>query len=544
MPILNWLNKGQAVTTAKNCDYRLLEEVPALSYGDTKSENLLIQGDNLEALKALIPFYAGKMKCIYIDPPYNTGSAFQHYDDNLEHSKWLSMMYPRLDLLRDLLADDGFICCQIDDAESHYLKVILDEVFGRNNYQTSLYFQVRYANKTLAEDSDYHKVIEQCFVYSKGGARPNKVKQQYSIDKFEWKIIEKEAGEKIVLGGKKSEIFKPGQYEIQKIPASYSGLKETWATGSLIKQKKSSGEFLHLNIAPRKEIDGLSCLYKVDGIGEDGLGHRYFTGPKKATATKGKFYSGIPLKTLKNLKLGEAIKELPIPNFYDFSGNFGNCRLEGDADFRSGKKPEAVLSLILEHFSEPNDWVLDSFLGSGSTAATAHKMGRRYIGIEIGEHAVTHCQPRLQKVIDGEQGGISKDVEWTGGGGFKFVRLGQTVFDEYGCLNPDIRFATLAAHIWYLETKQPMAKKKRSAYLGVHGDEAYYLLYNGILGDRRPDGGNVLTSKVIKDLPSFDEHLKNNRTIVIYGESTRLGEARLRKENITFKQIPYDVGAL
>jgi adenine-specific DNA-methyltransferase len=137
------------------------------------------------------------------------------------------------------------------------LKVILDEVFGRNNYQTSLYFQVRYANKTLAEDSDYHKVVEQCFVYSKGKAKPNKIKQEYSIHKFEWEIIEKEAGQKLVLGGKEAELFLPNQYEIRKVAPSYTGLKETWATGSLIKQKKSSGEFLHLNIAPRKEIDGL-----------------------------------------------------------------------------------------------------------------------------------------------------------------------------------------------------------------------------------------------------------------------------------------------
>ena len=544
MPILNWLNKDQAVTTAKNCDYRLLEEVPSLSYGDTNSENLLIQGDNLEALKALIPFYAGKVKCIFIDPPYNTGSAFQYYDDNLEHSKWLSMMYPRLELLRELLAEDGFICCQIDDAESHYLKVMLDEVFGRLHYQTSMYFQVRYTNKTLAEDSDYQKVIEQCFVYSKGKPRPNKVKQNYSIDKFEWKITELTKGEKLELDGKKAFLFKQGEYKIEKVPPSYDGLKETWATGSLIKQKKSSGEFSHLHITPRKDIDGLNCLYKVEGIGEDSLAHRYFTGPKKAIATKGKFYSGIPVKTLTALKAGEAIKETPIPNLYDFSGNFGNCRHEGDVDFRSGKKPEVVISKILEHFSNIGDLVLDSFLGSGTTSAVAHKMGRRHIGIEIGDHAVTHCQPRLQKVIDGEQSGISKDVEWSGGGGFRYLVLGQTVFDGYGCLNKDIKFSTLAAHIWYLETKQPMAKKKRSAYLGVHGEAAYYLLYNGILGDRRPDGGNVLTSKIIKCLPSFDEHHKHNRTIVIYGESTRLGEARLRRENIVFKQIPYDVGAL
>jgi adenine-specific DNA-methyltransferase len=142
MPILQWLNKDQAVTTAKQCAYRLLEEVPELSYGDSNNENLLIQGDNLEALKALIPFYAGKVKCIFIDPPYNTKSAFEHYDDNLEHSKWLSLIYPRLELLRELLSEDGSIWVTIDDNESHYLKVIMDEIFGRKSFVASIAVQM------------------------------------------------------------------------------------------------------------------------------------------------------------------------------------------------------------------------------------------------------------------------------------------------------------------------------------------------------------------------------------------------------------------
>lgn len=200
-------------------------------------------------------------------------------------------------------------------------------------------------------------------------------------------------------------------------------------------------------------------------------------------------------------------------------------------------KPEELLNRILFLATNPGDLVLDSFLGSGTTAAVAHKMGRRYIGIELGEHARTHCQPRLKKVVEGEQGGISKAVNWQGGGGFRFLRLGETVFDEYGSLNPAIRFAALAAHIWYLECRQPMAAAADSPLLGVHNDTAYYLLYNGILGDRRPDGGNVLTSKVLTDLP--DTHAKRR---VVYGESCRLGSSRLQQEGVVFKQIPYDVG--
>jgi adenine-specific DNA-methyltransferase len=210
----------------------------------------------------------------------------------------------------------------------------------------------------------------------------------------------------------------------------------------------------------------------------------------------------------------------------------------GKKDAFDTPKPERLIERALHIATNPGDLVLDSFLGSGTTAAVAHKMGRKYIGIEIGDHAVNHCQPRLKKVIDGEQGGISEPLNWNGGGGFKFCKLGPTVFDEYGLLNSDIKFPTLASHIWYVETLQPLGRKKRSPLIGVHNGVAYYLLYNGILGDRRPDGGNVLTGKILDILPD------HNGPKVIYGETTRLGESRLKQENITFKQIPYDVKAL
>ena len=151
MPLLNWLNKDSATKAAAKSAYRLLEEVTELSYGDKNSENLLIQGDNLEALKALIPFYAGKVKCVFIDPPYNTKSAFEHYDDNLEHSQWLSLMYPRLELLRELLSEDGSIWVTIDDNEAHYLKVLCDEVFGRSNFIADIAWQKFHSVKTNSQ---------------------------------------------------------------------------------------------------------------------------------------------------------------------------------------------------------------------------------------------------------------------------------------------------------------------------------------------------------------------------------------------------------
>jgi adenine-specific DNA-methyltransferase len=156
-------------------------------------------------------------------------------------------------------------------------------------------------------------------------------------------------------------------------------------------------------------------------------------------------------------------------------------------------KPERLIKRVLEIATNTGDLVLDSFLGSGTTAAAAHKMNRRYIGIEMGDHAETHYQPRLKKVVEGEQGGISKAVNWQGGGGFHYFRLGEAIFDEYGSIYHNVKFAALAAHIWFCETRVPLASRADLPLLGIHNDTAYYLLYNGILGARRPQSGNVLT---------------------------------------------------
>jgi adenine-specific DNA-methyltransferase len=228
---------------------------------------------------------------------------------------------------------------------------------------------------------------------------------------------------------------------------------------------------------------------------------------------------------------GQIVAGEPLTTLWDdiLSNNLHN---EGGVSFPKGKKPEGLVKRVLDLATNPGDLVLDSFLGSGTTPAVAHKMGRRWIGIELGEHAVTHCVPRLKKVVDGEQGGISG---WKGGGGFRFCRLGPPIFDENDHINAGIRFPVLAAHVWFSETHMPLVKAGKSALLGVHNNTAYYLLYNGILGDKRPGGGNVLTGKVLGSLARHDGPK------VIYGECTSLGEERLRREGVVFKQIPYDV---
>ena len=213
-------------------------------------------------------------------------------------------------------------------------------------------------------------------------------------------------------------------------------------------------------------------------------------------------------------------------------------------------KPEALIGRILQLATNPGDLILDSFLGSGTTAAVAHKMGRHYIGIEMGEHAVTHCAPRLSKVIGGEQGGISKAVGWTGGGGFRFYRLGPPVFDEDGHIRQDVRYPVLAAHVWFSETGRPWNGREESPLLGLHDGRAYALLYNGILGDRRPAGGNVLTRATLAGIrgeisQSHPELARDHSgyQLTVYGEQSRLTSATLARERIDFKQTPYDVRA-
>ena len=427
---LTWVGKDKKISV----EPRILIENKKLSNieNNENTENMLIHGDNLLALKVLEPKYAGKIKCIYIDPPYNTGAAFEHYDDNLEHSIWLGLMKERLVILRNLLREDGFIACHIDDSEGAYLKVLMDEIFGRENYQTSFYVRVRYSGKILKQDMNYHKEIEQIHIYRKEyGAIPNLNIQETGYDQFRYYIKELDNGKIINLGGKKVEIFEKGQYKLEKGKGTEYGLKEIWASGTIL-DGNSSGRFFRDYLDGRVAEDGLGVLYKVWGIGNDRFDYRYFTGPKRTNATKGKYYQGVPVEQLGKEKIE---KRLPINNFFDLAGNFGNCRLEGGVDFRSGKKPEILLELILKYFSNPNDIILDSFLGSGTTAAVAHKMNRKYIGIEMGEHVYTHCKVRLDKIISGEdKGGITKNVNWQGGGAYRFYELAPTLInkDKFG----------------------------------------------------------------------------------------------------------------
>lgn len=518
---LTWIGKGEE----PKLEPRILIENPEYSYGDPNTENMLIHGDNLLALKALEQDYAGKVKCIYIDPPYNTGAAFEHYDDNVEHSLWLDLMKRRLILLRNLLSKDGFICVHIDDSEGSYLKVLMDEVFGRSNYLTSFYVRVRYPDKTLKQDMAFHKEIEQVHIYRKAyGAKPNLNESESNFDKFNYYFEELSEGKEIELGGKKVFVFDKDDYKILKKDGSEDGRKEIWATGSIL-DGNSSGRFFRDYLAGRFETDGLGAMYKVYGIGDDKFDFRYFTGPQREGATKGKYFQGVPMAQLENQ---DQTKKSPINNFYDLAGSFGNCRHEGGVDFRSGKKPEKLIQIILNHFSNKGDIVLDSFLGSGSTCATAFKMGRRWIGIELGEQAYTHCYPRLKSICKGEDlTGVTMEENWKGGGGFKFYNLAPSLLkkdkfdhwvmsDEY---NADMLAAAMAKQEGFTYNPSETQFWKQ----GFSSEQDYILTTTQFM--------------TVQQLEAIAEDMQEGESLLICCKAFQ-PECKNKYSNITIKKIP------
>lgn len=506
MPILTWLTRDEDLTAARRAPYRLLEEDAALGRGDPDAGNMLIQGDNLEALKALLPYYAGRVKCIYIDPPYNTRSAFEHYDDNLEHSRWLAMMWPRLELLRELLSEDGSIWVSIDDNEGHYLKVIMDEVFGRSNFVTNVIWRKNYSPKSTArhfsEDHDHILVYAKHSDAWVPNLMPRTDKQNAAYKNPDkdprgpWKTSDLSA----------RNFYSKGRYRIVS------------PSGRVI-EGPPGGNYWRVAEEKFWELHADNRIW----WGRDG------TAIPQIKRFLSEVKAGIVPQTFWN---------------YDEVGHTQDAKKEVLALFGTDvfitPKPEALMARVIELSTKRGDIVLDSFLGSGTTAAVAHKTGRRYIGIEVGDHAITHCAPRLHKVIDGEQGGVSKSVNWTRGGGFRFYRLGEAVFDDDGVLSAGIAFGPLAAHVWFAETGQAPTASPDGPVLGVDGERAIALLYNGVLGDRRPQGGNVLTRQTLAAIrehlpPDFDGEL------TVYGERSALTGPSLIRERIVFRQTPYDV---
>jgi adenine-specific DNA-methyltransferase len=420
-------------------------------------------------------------------------------------------MWPRLELLRDLLSEDGSIWVSIDDNEAHYLKVVMDEVFGRKNFITNIIWRKNYSPKSSARHfSEDHDHI---LVFARNGDTwtPNPMPRTEKQDKAYKNLDNDPRGR-----WKSSDLSARNFYSLGKYPIALP-------SGRII-PGPPGGNYWRVSEDNFKKLVADNRIWwgkQGDAIPQI----KRFLSEVKQGVTPQTFWSYEEVGHTQ-----EAKQEI--------------LKLFGQDVFLT-PKPERLMSRVIQVGSNPGDIVLDSFLGSGTTAAVAQKMSRRFIGIEMGEHAVTHCALRLRKVVDGEKGGISEDVSWQGGGGFRFYRLGEPAFDSEGRIRDGIGFSVLAAHVWFSETGTPWNGKGKSPLLGFHGQRAFALLYNGILGDKAPKGGNVLTRETLAIISEKIAKKKCdfNGALTIYGEASRLSAATLERKDIVFKQTPYEVKA-
>ncbi|MFI4911989.1 MAG: site-specific DNA-methyltransferase [Sedimentisphaeraceae bacterium JB056] len=533
MPTLNWIGKEAVVNHHNEVPFRLLKRDNRLSFGEPDSGNLLVQGDNLEALKALLPYYAGKVKCIYIDPPYNTGNENWVYNDNVNSTeikkwlgkvvgkkgedlsrsdKWLCMMYPRLALLKDFLKDDGAIFVSIDDDEGHYLKVLLDEIFGRQNFVSNVIWQKKFSPQNDAKWlSDSHDHI---LIYAKNKEiwRPNLLPRTAEMDK-RYKNPDNDSRGAWTSGDLSVKTYSSETDYPIKTP---SGRIVNPPQGYCWRVSKEKFQEM---------VDDDRIYFGKDGSNVPRI-KRFLTDVKQGmTSTTIWFHNEVG----HNQEAKQELKKIS----------------EDGASIFDTPKPTKLIERIIQLSCGKDDIILDSFAGSGATGHSVLKMNkdggnRKFILVEIEPNVCSEItRSRLKFAIDGytySQKNKVVEVEGTGGG-FCYVELGSTLFDSEGQIRDEVSFNELARHVYFTETGEPLPKqlKKSSPLIGVYKDTGIYLLYNGILKDKRVNGGNVLTGKVLDILPPHDG------LRVIYGNACRLSSKRLQSEGIVFKQTPYEI---
>ncbi len=486
---LTWIGKGKE----PQLEPRILIEDSSKSFGDPKSENMLIHGDNLLALKALEQHYTGKIKCVAVDPPYNTGNAFEHYDDGVEHSQWLNLMKPRLDILKTLMSDDGSIWICIDDDESHYLKVLCDEVFGRQNFVANIIWEKKYAPQNDAKwFSDSHDHI---LVYAK-----NKVKWRPNL---------------LPRTEEMNSIYKNPDNDPRGVWASDNLSVKTYSKNNDYTIVTPAGNSYNPPssrcwVVSKSKFEELVADNRI-WFGKDGQGmprlKRFLSDVKDGRVTK---------TIWQRTEVGDnqdAKREIKV---------FNNVNIFGTP------KPEKLMQRIIFLATNEDDFVLDSFLGSGTTSAVAHKMKRKWIGVELGEHAVTHCLPRMQQVVSGkDQGGITETVNWKGGGGFKFYTLAPSLVqkDKYGTeiINPEYNPNMLAA---------AMAKQEGFRY---QPDENNY--WKQGMSSEKDFIFTTTQFVTIAMLDKLAEELNPNESLLVCCKSFAKG-CNSRHTNITIKKIP------
>ena len=527
MPTLEWIGKKSVLNHHQDVPFHLLKRDPKLSVGDPDSGNLLVQGDNLVALKALLPYYAKRVKCVYIDPPYNTGEEKWIYndavnsaetrewlgkvvgregDDFSRHDKWLCFMYPRLKMLKEFLRDDGVFLISIDDNSFAFLRMLMNEVFGPNRFVATVVWQKRYSRENRAIIGDVHEYI---LVYAMNPLVFKEVRNKQSPNEKQEKVYRNPNNDPrgrwrpIPMTAQAGHATPDQFYEI----VSPSGKVFTPPKG------------------------------RCWGLAEDTF---------RRLEAEGRIYFGKKGDSQPNVirYLSEVEGFVPWTWWpHDEVGNTDGAKKEmlslfPDEEPFDTPKPESLMKRIIEIATNEGELVLDAFAGSGTTGAVAHKMNRRWIMIEVERFCETLAATRCNQVVKGEDpGGITEEVMWKGGGGFSYCTVGERLFDDGNAISDTVKFSDLAAHVFFIETGTPLPKPStgKTPLLGFHNGTAVYLLYNGVLKDKKPKGGNVLTRAVLDALPPHDGPK------VVYGTSCLIGAERLRRENVVFRQIPYEV---
>jgi adenine-specific DNA-methyltransferase len=528
MPTLNWIGKEAVINHHLQVPFHLLEDVTGLACGGPGEGNLIVQGDNLVALKALLPYYAGQVKCIYIDPPYNTGNEGWAYNDNVNspvirewlgkvvgregetldrHDRWLCMMYPRLALLRQLLTDDGVILVSSDETESGVLRLLLDELFGKTNLLGTIIWNTRNTdNRIKTYLSPDHEYI---LVYGRS-----------SNSRIEGRVIDRN-------DFKNPDNDPRGPYVTDPL------------TGKATAEERPN---LH---AYRMEQPGTSNCWEPDpahGWITDEAGYLRLLKDNRIwwplSPTSG--------KPRKKRFLSETKTRMPASSFWSEFRSQSGAR---DVDDILGErvfafpKPIQLVQRIIDYCATPNSIILDSFAGSGTTAHAVLKQNsldrgnRKFILVEMDEKIARGVTAeRVRRVAEGYTNANGERVEGLGGG-FRFCELGETLFDESGKIRESVSFSELARHVYFTETGEPLPREfmPNTPFLGASRGVGVYLLHNGILNDRSANGGNILTRAVLAELPPFVGQK------VIYCAGSLLGRDRVQAEGIIVRQIPYEI---
>lgn len=486
---LTWVGKYDK----KVVEPRILLEDVNKSYGDPSSENMLIHGDNLIALQALQQDFAGRIKCIYIDPPYNTGSAFEQYDDSVEHSIWLSLMQDRLWLLKDLLSEDGTIWISVDDDEQAYLKVLCDEIFGRHNFVANVIWEKKYSPQNDAKWlSDSHDFI-MVYAKNKNNWHPNLLPRTAEMNSRYKNLDNDPRGP-----------WKPGDV--------------------LVKTFSETGVFGITNPNTGQEYfppEGSCYRFSKETAAQMLADNRFYFGKNGTGAPQVKRF-------LSDVKQGMVSKTIwKRDEVGDNQEAKNEVQKITPKNAFATPKPERLIQRILTLATEPDDIILDSFLGSGTTSAVAHKMGRRWIGIELGDHAYTHCKVRMDRVIDGEQGGISKETKWQGGGGYHFYELAPSLLVKNDKLpiyqiNPSYTFEMFCKAICKIEGYR---YKPQDVFHGYSSEKRFIHITT-----------EFINAGYIKSLSA---RLAEDQSLLIYG--TKIQSDMVLPDNIEVKKIPKDL---